>query len=341
MDEAQVRKAVLALHKFHSTRPVRKRRLIEENPLVSLIIGLKKTPNRSFKPHRILIPHSLYPPEETELCLFSRTDKKTAKELLQRKGVTTINKVIPLDKLKTDYKSFESKKHLSAYYDVYLADRRIYHLLPRHLGKSFFIKKRFPFPVDVQKQDLSREIAIARDSTYLHLGLGSCVAVPIGRIGYPVEHIVANIMRGMAGVISKIPRGWRNIQAVQLKTVDSIALPVYNSLPPEPKLLAPVNEEPKQKRVKLEDASTGQPAAVGVEGGQSAPLSAPLAGELEGEESNTVQRGRRVRGNPAAEKRTKATSVPRLARKKVRGSTVISSQYEKMAKKKLRRRISS
>jgi hypothetical protein len=93
MDEAQVRKAVLALHKFHSTRPVRKRRLIEENPLVSLIIGLKKTPNRSFKPHRILIPHSLYPPEETELCLFSRTDKKTAKELLQRKGVTTINKV--------------------------------------------------------------------------------------------------------------------------------------------------------------------------------------------------------------------------------------------------------
>ena len=56
--------------------------------------------------------------------------------------------MIPLDKLKTDYKSFESKKHLSAYYDVYLADRRIYHLLPRHLGKSFFIKKRWaPFEV--------------------------------------------------------------------------------------------------------------------------------------------------------------------------------------------------
>ena len=56
--------------------------------------------------------------------------------------------MIPLDKLKTDYKTFESKKHLSAYYDVYLADRRIYHLLPRHLGKSFFIKKRWaPFEV--------------------------------------------------------------------------------------------------------------------------------------------------------------------------------------------------
>ena len=34
---------------------------------------------------------------------------------------------------------------------------------------------RFPFPVDMQKGDLSGEIATARDSTYLHLGLGSCV----------------------------------------------------------------------------------------------------------------------------------------------------------------------
>ena len=60
----------------------------------------------------------------------------------------------------------------------------------------------------------------------------------------------------MSGVASKIPRGWRNIQVVNLKTVDSIALPVFNSLPPEPKLLAPIEEEgPKRKRVKLDDSA--------------------------------------------------------------------------------------
>ena len=84
-----------------------------------------------------------------------------------------------------------------------------------------------------------------------------CRAVPIGRIEYPVEHIIENVMKGMMGVISKIPRGWRNIQAVHLKTVDSIALPVYNSLPPEPQLLAPVEEGPKKKRVQLDDVPTG------------------------------------------------------------------------------------
>jgi hypothetical protein len=89
----QVRQAVLALQKFHSTRLERKKRLIEENPLVSLIIGLKKIPNKTRRPYRIPIPHSLYPPEETELCLFSRTDKKTTKELLEIKGVKNIAKV--------------------------------------------------------------------------------------------------------------------------------------------------------------------------------------------------------------------------------------------------------
>ena len=62
-------------------------------------------------------------------------------------------------------------------------------------------------------------------------------------------------MKGMSGVASKIPRGWRNIQVVNLKTVDSIALPVFNSMPPEPKLLAPIEEGPKRKRVKLDDSA--------------------------------------------------------------------------------------
>ena len=49
----QVRQAVLALQKFHSTRLERKKRLIEENPLVSLIIGLKKIPNKTRRPYRM------------------------------------------------------------------------------------------------------------------------------------------------------------------------------------------------------------------------------------------------------------------------------------------------
>ena len=34
---------------------------------------------------------------------------------------------------------------------------------------------RFPLPVDMRKMDLAEEFRRARDSTYLHLGLGSCL----------------------------------------------------------------------------------------------------------------------------------------------------------------------
>lgn len=100
--------------------------------------------------------------------------------------------VIPITKLKTNYKSYELKRRLSQSYDVFLTDRRLYHMLPRLLGKKFFEKKkysrliapyplycshylsRYPFPVDMQKKDLVMEISRARDATYLHIGLGSC-----------------------------------------------------------------------------------------------------------------------------------------------------------------------
>lgn len=40
------------------------------------------------------LPHSLYPAEETEICLFTKNDKKTTKELLVAKKVKGVAKVM-------------------------------------------------------------------------------------------------------------------------------------------------------------------------------------------------------------------------------------------------------
>ena len=45
------------------------------------------------------------------------------------------------------------------------------------------------------------------------------------------EEIVANIMAAGAGVAQRIPGKWANVQALHIKTHDSTALPVFNSLP--------------------------------------------------------------------------------------------------------------
>lgn len=319
MDESLVQKAVGALQKYNEVaRSKGKSQLIEENQLVSLIIALKKIPNSSVRPHRIPLCHTLYPPEDTELCLFTKTGKEQTRKLLEDKHVKGVAKIITLEKLRTKYNTFESKRQLSSTYDVFLTDKRLYHLLPQRLGKKFFQKKKFPYPVDMRKKDLAKEIQTARDSTYLHLGLGSCCAVPIARIGFPTRHIVENIAHGMRGVASKIPRGWRNIQSVHLKTVDSIALPLYNSLPPQATLL-PAVDGPRGKKRRVEHLASSD----GEDPGDLEPNDSRGSAEVTGSGDAVV--------TPPA-KKVKLPS--RMSAKKIKGSTVVSSKYEKALKRR-------
>ena len=39
------------------------------------------------------LPHPLYPPSELELCLLTKSDKTTTKELLESKGISGVTKV--------------------------------------------------------------------------------------------------------------------------------------------------------------------------------------------------------------------------------------------------------
>ena len=45
------------------------------------------------------------------------------------------------------------------------------------------------------------------------------------------QHLVANIVAGVEQVVTRIPGKWGNIQSLQLRTTNSVALPFYNALP--------------------------------------------------------------------------------------------------------------
>ena len=78
-----------------------------------------------------------------------------------------------------------------------------------------------------------------------------CSSIPVGKISFPANHLQENICEAMKAIVYRIPRGWRNIQSVHIKSVDSISLPVYNSLPPQPHFLLAMERKPALKRVKL------------------------------------------------------------------------------------------
>ena len=200
----------------------------------------------------------------------------------------------------------------------------------------------------------------------------------IGRLGQPAQHIAENILAGVKAVANKVPRGFRNFQSLHLKTVDSIALPIYNSLPPQPTRLPGVGEEeaaPVIKKIRLdEDSESGSEieetkpeegedneSAVSEDHdketlvGNSVPQSTvtkpkrlkvsdyvdatlkrsaltPMSSEIRGGVKRKVSARKSLEAG-------RGVALRKLSTKKIRGSTVVSSQYEKADRKRRRRTL--
>lgn len=226
-----ITRAVTALLKHHKV--TQGNQLLEDSCDISLIFGLRKIPQRDpTKPIGIPLDHTLHP-RGAEVCLITKDPQKDFKQLLTERGVDSVTKVIGLSKLRKNYKSFEQKRNLCNQFDVFLADARILNFLPSVLGKKFFEKKKQPIPVNLTKRNLKVELTKAIDSTQLFLGHGACCAVRVGRSHFSVPELVDNIMKASSAVISHIPKQWKNVQSINIKTPSSIALPIFNSIAEE------------------------------------------------------------------------------------------------------------
>ncbi|KAK1279213.1 hypothetical protein QJS04_geneDACA016564 [Acorus gramineus] len=239
-----VGRAVDALLKWNRSRlKNQKAQLFEHDDLLNLVITLKKIPTKArTNPFRVPLPHPVHPFDGSdEICLIvdDRPRKKTgggvgdppsAKRKIEADGIP-VSKVLKLSKLRTDYKPFEARRKLCDSYDLFLADRRIVHLLPRLLGKAFFKKKKIPVPVDLSRKDWMERIKHCCVSALLYLRTGTCCSLKIGRTSQSREEIVENVIAAVEGAVPLVPKKWGNVRSLHLKMRESLALPIYQTVP--------------------------------------------------------------------------------------------------------------
>ncbi|TDH67025.1 hypothetical protein CCR75_007329 [Bremia lactucae] len=255
LDEAQVRRAVLALQTLveKKTTDRTKLQLVENVEYVSCILTRKLVPAKaSLKPIPITLPHALYE-ESAEICLFVKDeDKKRIKEALKKDTDHRVVKVMTVKKLRKCFSRFEDKRALSAAYDMFLVDDRVLPYLKGSLGTKFFVKKKQPVAVRVSRKNVSSSVRLATRRTTFHVSAGVCQNVKVARVDMPLEQIVDNIMVAMNNCASLVPKGWNGVQSISVKLVDSIALPVYNALSSLAKL-PPVGKTANLKKRKLDE----------------------------------------------------------------------------------------
>lgn len=207
--------------------------LFDGEEVISLVFSLHRIPPKSWtrsKPHRLPIPHGLY--DQSEVCVFVKDPQKEWRTFFAENDIK-VGKVIGLSKFKVNYKQFEAKRTLNSSYDLFIADDRILPSLARNLGSTFFAKKKQPVPIQFGTKDkIQKNIHNACNSTYLFQTAGSCMVVKVGRTAFTPKQLAANITKVLEQLPKYLPGGAAAVKAVHIKTQDSVALPIFASLPP-------------------------------------------------------------------------------------------------------------
>lgn len=241
--EAQVRKAAQSILKYVGKQQAASNSLFaEDEEFLYLLLALKKMPMqpRKDKPVALHIPHPLYSLEGQEVCLFVKDTpdgaghKEAKKRLSQVQKSGGVAKVVGTSKLRTKYESHEAKRKLCRSYDLFLADERILPSLPKLIGKAFFKKKKQPIPIDLRRGNWAAQVKRACQHTYMFKSSGTCINVKVAKSGFSVQQIVDNVHAALCAAVQHVPKKWSNVQGVFLKTPESVALPLFQTLPDAP-----------------------------------------------------------------------------------------------------------
>ena len=225
-----------------------------------LVVTTKKhvSHQKRLKPSRIELPHSLNRNQTASVCLITSDPQRSFKEVLSHpsfpQSLASRTRVLGVSKIKTRYKSFESRRQLVAEYDVFLADDRVITLLPRLLGKTIYQSSKRPIPVNLtgsgprdengkkvkaskespkpiaSAATMAKEIKRALSSAQVQMSPSVTTAVRIGFSNFTPDEIADNVTAVVDKMQAKlISQGWKMIRAIHIKGPNTAAIPIWQT----------------------------------------------------------------------------------------------------------------
>mmetsp|Transcript_10054 Transcript_10054/g.29767 ORF Transcript_10054/g.29767 Transcript_10054/m.29767 type:complete len:196 (+) Transcript_10054:391-978(+) len=185
---------------------------------------------KGVKPKLLPLPHAWRSLDETEVCLIVKDPQRAVKDACAAEGVTA--KVIGIDKLRKKYVPYEAKRQLRAGYDFFAADEAVTPLLPKLLGNGFYKSNKLPLPMRLgRKEGLRDALQRAVGGAIVRPTFGTCSTVTVAATSMSPAAAAENVLAAVDAVAALLPGKWGNVQALHLRCPNSVALPIYNSLP--------------------------------------------------------------------------------------------------------------
>lgn len=134
--------------------------LEDDDSYVTVNFTLTQVPEKPTpRPQQIEVPHPFNSKDyNTRVCMFVKDPAREIKNQLAELKVPCFAKVIGYDKLRRNFKQFKDRRKLVQEYDTFLADIRVYKLLPSCLGREFYDKKKYPCPIKIHGFEEPKEL---------------------------------------------------------------------------------------------------------------------------------------------------------------------------------------
>ena len=122
---------------------------MNEKSMLYLTLLVNTLPEKvNIKPTRIEIPNGIYSGPEKQYCMIVSDEfKKKFKDQLSDPSLSKW-KFLRYDKLRRNYKTYSEKRALFDSYDLFFCEGRVYMLIKKMLGKKFYARKKYPFPIE-------------------------------------------------------------------------------------------------------------------------------------------------------------------------------------------------
>lgn len=213
----------------------------EETKNLFLQITTKKyySTKPNFKPKMIKLSNAIYNPElrSFKTCLIIRDQLITESEQLEaieNANLPTLQQIIPLKSLKTEYKHYEKRRQLYSEYDLFLIDDALLNSMPTLLGKVFYGNgnSKIPLPIRVTSSSNNKELSITTIGNQLNKCLSSTFFLPpVGvnisiKIGSITSDFKQNeLVENLNDVLTHFEKD--SLRSVKIKTEMSPSLPLY------------------------------------------------------------------------------------------------------------------
>jgi len=274
LDPINVLKAVQALLQIVAEKQKEKSSLIAEETTIHLQFNFKKIPQMKNKKINARVPHSLVT-DNTDVCLFVKDVHKDAedkednrdyqpsvrhfREMVESAGVKKVEEIIPVIRLKREFRDHETQRKLCDSYDLFLADDRISKFLPRLLGKQFYKKRKLPINVRLDGARTAVSFKKALNSVHgIIAGQGSSESVRVGHSGLTPQQISENIDAVSKHIVTLVPGGWRNVKSFYITTTATTSIPLFVSTTSANEVNLPPDVDKKRKLI-----ASGDPGLLG------------------------------------------------------------------------------